>query len=441
VLLTGGKPAVLRRGLLLTALAAAVTGSLLAWPAQAPGAPTAAWCGTVSAEDRPAHVGGRPIRVLYAITSDGPDNSAAVAPRISADVDEIEQWWRGQDSARVPRFDRAVFPCGEQADIRLLRLRESSGELVTASGETVFDSVADQVEAIAPAGAPRGAAKYLVYIDIRFQAEDTCGIGGGFFRGSGLATIFLTNCTGDISSTTVATHELLHSFGALPRSGPPHACPESAAHPCDHSGDILYLWAQPAPLSSFALDVGRDDYYGHTGAWGDVQDSEFLRRLDQEVTLEVKLAGSGSVRSDLPGVDCSSSCTSTWNRNERVLLTATPAAGHRFARWIGGGCAGTGVCEPSLQASASVTAQFGPPTFPLRLAVRGQGQIVVAPGAFSCGGTCAREVTSVRPVTLKAVPAKGWRLDGWRRGCSGWAATCRLPKTATASATAVFVRR
>ena len=28
------------------------------------------------------------------------------------------------------------------------------------------------------------------------------------------------------------------------------------------------------------LDGGRDDYYGHSGTWTDVQDSLFLERLD-----------------------------------------------------------------------------------------------------------------------------------------------------------------
>ena len=33
-------------------------------------------------------------------------------------------------------------------------------------------------------------------------------------------------------------------------------------------------------LETHVLDGGRDDYYGHSGAWPDVQDSLFLERLD-----------------------------------------------------------------------------------------------------------------------------------------------------------------
>ena len=82
-----------------------------------------AWCGTVAAEDRAPLVAGHPIRLLYATPSDGADNSAAVASRIAADVEEIEAWWQREDSSRKPRFDRTAFPCGAQADIGRLRVR------------------------------------------------------------------------------------------------------------------------------------------------------------------------------------------------------------------------------------------------------------------------------------------------------------------------------
>ena len=72
----------------------------------------APWCGSPSVQDRAPAVAGPTIRVLYVISSDGADRTAELAPRISADVDEIAAWWRTQDAEREPRFDRASFPCG-----------------------------------------------------------------------------------------------------------------------------------------------------------------------------------------------------------------------------------------------------------------------------------------------------------------------------------------
>jgi hypothetical protein len=44
---------------------------------------------------------------------------------------------------------------------------------------------------------------------------------------------------------------------------------------------LLYpSFGSSVTLDSLTLDVGRDDYYGHSGPWWDVQDSPFLTRLD-----------------------------------------------------------------------------------------------------------------------------------------------------------------
>ena len=67
------------------------------------------WCGPTTTQDRAPVFTGRSIRVVYAYASDGADRSAELASRISADVDAIGDWWRGQDPSREPRFDRVTF--------------------------------------------------------------------------------------------------------------------------------------------------------------------------------------------------------------------------------------------------------------------------------------------------------------------------------------------
>ena len=132
----------------------------------------------------------------------------------------------------------------------------------------------------------------------------------------------------------------------------PRTVPRPAAHVCDSSGDIMYPYAQFAPIASFQLDVGRNDYYGHTGSWLDAQDSQWLHRLDTTARLDLKLQGKGTVASDVPGVDCSASCATSWNPGTQVLLRALPAPNYVFAGWRGA-CGGESFCRVSLDSNTA----------------------------------------------------------------------------------------
>lgn len=81
-------------------------------------------------------------------------------------------------------------------------------------------------------------------------------------------------------------------------------------------------------------------------------------------TLTVALAGtgSGSVASDLAGIDCGSDCSEVYASGTTVTLTATAASGSEFAGWSGGGCTGTGTCAVTLSTDTTVTATFNTAT-------------------------------------------------------------------------------
>jgi hypothetical protein len=410
--------------LLATALVAATGEDALAAP----------WCGTTTTQDRAPALTGRSIRVVYAYAADGPDRSAVLAPQISADVDAIDDWWRGQDPSREPRFDRASFSCGPQADILVLRLSDSTAELRSGSGRG--DRIAG---AVAVATGRSLFEKQLVYYDGPVDNPDTCGEGAGRPDGDGVAMVYLGACT-DVPSAVVAAHELLHSFGALAESGPPHACPDTRGHPCDSDLDLLYPYARSGlPLGSLFLDVGHDDYYGHSGGWPDVQDSLWLRLVAQQLSLSLAIAGRGSVESDVPGIDCAASCTTRWDAGSRVSLEALPAAGQRFVRWSGA-CSGSGPCDVTLQAAQSVGVLFAAERFPLVVGVSGRGKVTGA-GAPCAAARCSRSASSYTPLRLRATAAPGWRLVGWSGGCSGRAVTCAVPMTKATAVLARFVKR
>ena len=298
------------RGLVLVVAAVVVAG-----PASE-AALSGQWCGTITTTDRLPSVTGRSIRVVLTFPSDGADRSTELAPRISADVDEIAAWWRGQDAAREPRFDRAPFPCGLQADIFVLRLPGSTASLTP--GATRGDRIVDAVYA---ANGRSQYEKVLVYHDGPVDNADSCGEGAGSPDGAGIAIVYLSACAG-VPSAMVAAHELLHAFGALAFSGPPHACPDSRGHPCDSMHDLLYPYAPQTQLGSLSLDVGRDDYYGHSGSWPDTQDSGWLRLVSQQVRLTLAIVGLGSVESDVPASPA----------QRAAQPTGTPAARSRWSR-------------------------------------------------------------------------------------------------------------
>ncbi|WP_277458288.1 MULTISPECIES: InlB B-repeat-containing protein [Methylococcus] len=74
--------------------------------------------------------------------------------------------------------------------------------------------------------------------------------------------------------------------------------------------------------------------------------------------LVVIRSGSGTVTSSPAGINCGRTCGAQFYQGTAVTLTATPAAGRRFAGWSGGGCSGTGTCTVTMNRSTQVRATF-----------------------------------------------------------------------------------
>jgi hypothetical protein len=396
----------------------------------APGALAAGWCGTgEQAADTPDIATGRQIHPIVVIPSDGVDNFAAAANKLADDVASMTAWWTGQDPTRAPRFDQAGFPGGTCLDISFLRLPDSSASL--RGGSAAFSRVVGTLEA---AGFASTYKKYYVYYDGPSVQDNVCGTGGGNFNsGPGFAIVWLSGCPG-VAADAVGAHELIHALGGLP-IGAPHACPGDPAHPCDAQlVDVLSPQTDGRPLQQQVLDVNHDDYYAHSGTWDDLQDSGWLSHLDaaHEPLAVAMSGGSGRVWSDLPGVDCTAACTTQWDQGSIVTLFATPNAGARFIRWTGP-CAGNSSCAVTLAQAQSVTAVFGPERIPVKVTLAGRG-------AVRCTPVCAKSFRAGDPLTLRAVPAKGWKFAGWSGGCKGARLVCR-PVTGTAVTVRATFRR
>ncbi len=419
-------------------LAALAAGALWAAPGQALAAPATTWCGTPGTVDRlPEGNPGAPVHWIYAIPSDGTDRLATeIGTQMQTDAETIDGWWRGQDPTRTPRFDTLGFGCGQQLDISFVTLNSTAAEL-----QPIASRFARILAGIEAAGFSSAVTKYIVYYDGPGDGTNVCGEGAGSAESEGVAIEFLSACDG-LPSSVVVAHELLHSLGALPAPGPPHACPGDDGHPCDSQLDLLYPVATSGvPLTSLMLDVGHDDYYGHSGLWFDIQDSRWLRHLDTAPShLSVVIQGAGTIASDVPGISCTASCESDWDANQPVGLVANAGPGMRFVRWSGG-CTGNADCTVALAAATTVTALFAPETFALSISVTGRGGVRTSSSPGLCAPRCQLPVASFHAVSLRAVPFAGWRFTRWAGACSGTRLTCSLPMTSAEAARAVFVKR
>jgi List-Bact-rpt repeat protein len=398
----------------------------------------ATWCGTDAQADRaPNALAGDPIHWIYLIPSDGPDNLSSVASVMQSDAEQIDAWWRGEDPMRTVRNDLATFPCGAQLDITTVRSTRSGAQLTPISGR--FLGIVDTLQR---AGLNSSKTKYLVYYDGPIDDDNVCGQGGSDLNdgtGFGVAVVYYRSCSG-VSTAAVAAHEFLHTIGAVPDAAP-NDCPgQDSGHTCDDENDIMYPAIGGEPLSAKVLDPGRNDYYGHAGAWLDTQDSPWLVRLDSQTPLGLSVAGSGTVTADVPGLQCSTSCTTTWNAGQSLVLSATPGPGAKLVRWSGA-CTGSATCSVSVTPGARVAALFAPAAYRLTVAVTGQGSIRSSSSGIACRPRCSASFPSYAPARLVAAPAKGWELGGWSGACHGMRKTCTVPMTAATTARATFVRR
>ena len=334
-----GSPARLLRSLGVVAAAVALAAVL------ADGARAAPWCGTTTTEDRPATVTGRSIRVVYAIPSDGADRSAERAPQISADVDEIAAWWRTQDFEREPRFDRATFACGPQADLIGGSARRERGG---AAGQR--DAVREARGRARPRPAPVGLrqAPRLLRRACRVRLAVRRGWRyGRRRRASRSSTSRRVRPSRRRSSprTSCSTRS-----GRCRRAGLPTPAPTRRGHPCDSSGDILYPYAPAARLAALALDVG----------------PQRLLRAPRRVARRSGLAlapprdAADPARPDDRGrwlgrgrraraSSARRAARPNGIRARTVVLDALPAEGQRFVRWSGA-CTGTDSCSLTLGA-------------------------------------------------------------------------------------------
>jgi hypothetical protein len=175
--------------------------------------------------------------------------------------------------------------------------------------------------------------------------------------------------------------------------------------------------------------------------------AEFEQLPQQPLTVSRLGSGEGAVTSSPGGIDCGSTCASTFNDGSTATLTATPAAHSSFTGWqvtgSPGACPGTGTCSVTMSAGRAVSATFAAipqQTLSVSMAGNGTGGVVSDPAGIDCGEFCSAPFDTGGVVTLSAHPSPGSSFAGWSgSGCSG-TGDCEVTVTAASSVTANFAR-
>ena len=271
-------------------------------------------------------------------------------------------WWVGQDPTRTPRIDTAAFPAGRAPTSR------SSGcpsRLAFVGANNAFASIENDLESVGL----RQPLQEVPRLLRRPAGRD------GHLRHRG---------------RRVRTAAVVRDRLARRLPGRPDRCDRGARalararRAARRRAERVHRREQPGrrvrrpgiratrtrtcstrrrlrrPLSQLVLDVNHDDYYAHSGSWDDIQDSAWLHLLAAPlVPLALKIAGAGAVTSVVPGVDCTSSCTTQWDGGTKNVA-ARPGGARQAVRRLDRRVQREERLRVTLASAVSVTATFGP---------------------------------------------------------------------------------
>jgi hypothetical protein len=158
-------------------------------------------------------------------------------------------------------------------------------------------------------------------------------------------------------------------------------------------------------------------------------------------TLSVARDGEGIVTSNVPGINCGTSCSAAYDANTMVTLTATAINGFSFVGWNGCDSASSTACTVTMNAARSIGATFGRPTLALQKLGNGRGHVLSSEPGIDCGpatSACMSTFDTGTALTLAASPSEGSLLGGWS-GCDSVDGNfCQVTMNASKSITTSF---
>ena len=149
------------------------------------------------------------------------------------------------------------------------------------------------------------------------------------------------------------------------------------------------------------------------------------------LAVQVSPNSAGTVISSPAGINCGTTCNTSFVSGSVIALTVTPSPGYAFSSW-GGGCSGSSGCSVTLNADSTVTANFTAIAQSSQYALTvtpsgsGTGSITSSPAGIDCGVTCVFSFNSGASVTLTANPDPGSGFIGWNSYACAGVSPCTL---------------
>jgi Divergent InlB B-repeat domain/FG-GAP-like repeat len=131
--------------------------------------------------------------------------------------------------------------------------------------------------------------------------------------------------------------------------------------------------------------------------------------------------GSGTVTSNVAGINCGPDCNESYPSGTTVTLSASPAAGSLFAGWSGNSDCIDGSVTVNADKTCTATFNAAPQTYTLNINVvktitsagTGNGTVTSSPVGINCGSDCSESYPAGTVVVLSALPAAGSIFSGW----------------------------
>jgi hypothetical protein len=131
--------------------------------------------------------------------------------------------------------------------------------------------------------------------------------------------------------------------------------------------------------------------------------------------------GNGTVTSSPSGIDCGSTCSSSFVEGTPVRLTAQPDGNSFFSYWSGECSGTTDTCDIDMTANKEVVAHFVSNTsreYALTITrvhkKHGGGTVTSTDGNITCGDTCSRSYFHDAVIILSATADTGSTFLGWK---------------------------
>ncbi len=150
-----------------------------------------------------------------------------------------------------------------------------------------------------------------------------------------------------------------------------------------------------------------------------------------QVTVDVKITGSGTVTSTPSGISCPGRCSASFDYGTDVALVQSPASGYEITA-LAATCGGNR-CAGPLTGDETYSVTFTR----LRMLTLvtggdGNGRVISAPAGIDCPGKCSASFFEGTTVTLAATPDVNSMVASWAGDCTSAPCSIVLRRDATA---------